>query len=341
MKGRERFLRALKRENVDRTPVWIMRQAGRYLKEYRELREKYSFMEMCKNPEIACEVTLLPFKYAELDGAIIFADILLPLDAMGVEIYFNEGSGPVLEMEREKITNLPHIEPEESLKYVAETIKYVKEEIKDRAVVIGFSGAPFTLLSYLIEGGYSKTFDATREFMLKHRDEWHRAMKVISVVIKKYLLMQIDAGADVVQIFDSWVGALSPDEYEEFVQPYMRDIIIEVEKRAPIIHFSTGTGGFLDLISKTGGTTIGIDWRISIDRAWDIIGAERGIQGNLDPAVLLASKDVIERKVKEIIDKVGGRNGHIFNLGHGILHKTPVENMQICVEAVHRFSERR
>lgn len=341
MTGRARFLNALKREEVDRTPIWIMRQAGRYLKEYRRLRERFSFIEMCKNPEIACEVALLPFKYAELDGAIIFADILLPLEAMGVKVYFTEEKGPVLERSKDWIRSLRDIEPREHLIYIAETVKYVKSEIKDRAVVIGFSGAPFTLLSYLIEGGYSRSFHATRNFMMNEKEDWHTAMKIISGMLAKFLLMQVEAGAEVVQIFDSWVGALSPDEYVEFVQPYVKEIISKVEERAPVIHFSTGTAGFLEEISRSGGTVIGIDWRISIDRAWKIVGLNRGIQGNLDPVVLMSSREVIESKVKDVLNKIGGRIGHIFNLGHGILPETPVENMQVCVEAVHKFSERK
>lgn len=339
MNSRERFLNALNKKDVDRTPIWIMRQAGRYLGEYRKLREKHSFKEMCKNPELAASVTLLPFKYASLDGAIIFADILLPLECFGISFDFKEDGKPVIDGSCEMILNAPAVDVEDKLGFIKETIKIVRSEKKDCAV-IGFSGAPFTLMSYIIEGGWSPDFTKTRTFAMKEKEIWKKAMEKLSDVIADYLIMQAEAGADVVQLFDSWAGCLSPMEYRAFVKKYNRGIIERVERCVPLIHFSTCSAGILRDISEAGGRVIGIDWRIDIDEGWKVVGEEKCIQGNLDPAVLLAGKEEIERGVKEILNRAGGRNGHIFNLGHGILPHTPVENMQFLVETVHRLSER-
>lgn len=337
MNSRERFLRAVKREDVDRTPIWIMRQAGRYLKEYRDLKEKYSFLELCKNPELATRVSLLPFKYAELDAVVVFGDILLPLEAFGISINFAENGKPFVEGSIDAM-NIKDVEVEEKLRFVGETIRNLRSE-KGGCVIIGFSGGPFTLMSYIIEKKWSGDFSKTRLLALKEKKKWHTAMENLSDLLIRYLIMQISCGADVVQIFDSWVGWLSPNEYRELVKGHMKRLIEEVERFAPVIHFSTGSAGIIKEIADAGGSVIGVDWRIDIDEAWRRVG-ERGVQGNLDPAVLLTTKDDIERETKEILRKVGKKNGHIFNLGHGILPDTPVENMQFLVDIVHRLSER-
>jgi len=344
MKPEERFLRAVKKQDVDKTPVWIMRQAGRYLEEYRRLRERYSFAELCKNPELATTVSLLPLKYAELDAIIVFGDILLCLEPLGISVSYNEDGKPHVEGSIEKLSVKwePDLlkEAEEKLSFVGETIKNIRSEKKEYAI-IGFSGAPFTLLSYVIEKGKTGDFSKTRALAFKEKEKWHQAMKNLSELIIRYLIVQAKSGADVVQIFDSWAGWLSPYEYREFVRNHMARIIEEVEKFVPVIHFSTGSAGILEEIASAGGTVIGVDWRISIDEAWRRVGYEKGIQGNLDPAILLTNREEIKKGVIEILKRVGNRNGHIFNLGHGILPDTPVENMQFLVELVHSLSERR
>jgi len=339
----ERFLRAIKREDVDRTPIWIMRQAGRYLKEYRDLKERYSFTELCKTPELATIVSLLPLKYAELDAIIVFGDILLPLEPLGISVNFNQDGKPhvdgAIERLNVKLTIDSLNEAEENLSFIGATIKNLRSEKKEYAI-IGFSGAPFTLLSYVIEKKWAGDFSKTRAFALKEKEKWHSAMENLSNLIIKYLIMQAKSGADVVQIFDSWVGWLSPYEYREFVQRYSKRIIEEVEKYVPVIHFSTGSSGILEEITSAGGSVIGVDWRIDIDDAWKRVGYDKGIQGNLDPAILLTTREEIERGVKDILKRIGNRNGHIFNLGHGILPDTPLEHMQFLVDIVHRLSER-
>ncbi len=339
MTNRERFLRALKKEDVDRTPVWIMRQAGRYLKEYRELREKFSFAEMCKNPELATEVSLLPFKFAELDAIIVFADILIPLEVFGISINYNQNGKPFVEGSIDALLLKRELEIEEKLGFVGKTIKNLISE-KKVCAIIGFSGAPFTLISYIIEKKWNGDFSRTRAFAMKEKEKWGMAMENLTELVIRYLVMQARSGADVVQLFDSWVGWLSPSEYREFVLKYTKKIIDEVEKFVPVIHFSTGSAGLLEEIASAGGKVIAIDWRVKIDEAWKRIGYERGIQGNLDPAVLLTTKEEIEKGVKEILMRVENRNGHIFNLGHGILPDTAVENMQFLVDVVHKLSER-
>jgi uroporphyrinogen decarboxylase len=343
MKPRERLLKTIKREDVDRTPVWIMRQAGRYLREYRELRERYSFAELCKNSELATIVSLLPLKYAELDAIIVFGDILLPLEPVGISVNYNRDGKPLVEgsVERLGVKWEPALfeEAEAKLSFIGETIKNIRSEKKEHAI-IGFSGAPFTLLSYVIEKGGTGDFSKTRALAFKENEKWHLAMENLSELTIRYLVMQAKSGADVVQIFDSWVGWLSPYEYREFVEKYMKKIIEEVEKFVPVIHFSTGSAGILEEIASAGGSVIGVDWRISIDNAWRRVGYEKGIQGNLDPAVLLGNREDIEKGVREILKRVENKNGHIFNLGHGILPDTPVENMQFLVDLVHRLSQR-
>jgi len=340
----QRFLNACRRKPVDMTPVWIMRQAGRFMPAYRKIRNKHSFIEMCKNPEIAAEVTLLPVNRLDVDAAIIFADILLPLEGMGVGFGFTEHDGPVVYKPirtMDRINKLKIVEPEESLPYVLSAIKLTKKALGKNTPLIGFSGAPFTLASYLIEGGHSQNYLFTKKMMFKSAGVWHTFMKKLSKIVLLYLIAQIKAGADVVQLFDSWAGCLSPYEYEYYVMPYNKFIIDALKKyRVPIINFSTNNAGLLELMSRSGGDVIGIDWRTDIDTAWSRIGYRKAIQGNLDPAVLFASGKEIKRHVKAILKMVANRNGHIFNLGHGILPATPESHAKALVEMVHELSKR-
>lgn len=334
-----RFLNAVQLEQSDCTPVWFMRQAGRYMTEYRRIREKHSLLDMFKTPEIAAEVTLQPIRALDVDAAIIFADILLPLDAMGLDLDFVEGEGPVLRNPvrgRADAEALQVPDPEESLGYVLESLRLVRRELDGKVPLIGFAGAPFTLAGYAIEGEGSRSFTLTKRLMYGQRETWDLLMSTITESVTAYLVKQAAAGAQVVQLFDSWVGCLSPADYRDYVQPYSSAIFRKLAQNGiPAIHFGTGTGDLLPLMSEAGGDVIGADWRIWIDDAWARAGSERGIQGNLDPALLLAPWDVVEKKAGEILDRVGGRRGHIFNLGHGILPQTPVDTVKRLADFVH------
>ncbi|HLC17753.1 MAG TPA: uroporphyrinogen decarboxylase, partial [Thermodesulfobacteriota bacterium] len=335
------FLKACRREATDFTPVWLMRQAGRYMKEYMEIRKKHSFLEMCRTPEIACEVTLQPIRRFELDAAIIFADILLPLEGMGIGLEFAKNEGPVISnpvREARDIDAIRIINPEEDVPYLLEAIRLVKKELDGKVPLIGFSGAPFTLASYIIEGGGSRNYIHTKALMFSDPGAWAALMEKISEILGRYLNAQVEAGAQVLQIFDSWVGCLGPDDYKRFVQPYTKKVIDSVGGRVPVINFSTNTGTYLELLAEAGGDVIGIDWRVRLDRAWERIGFERAIQGNFDPGILFGPVEGIRKRAKEIIDQAGGRPGHIFNLGHGIILGTPVDNVQALVDSVHEFS---
>jgi len=318
-----------------------MRQAGRFLKEYRSLRRRHSFLTLCKTPELATQVTLLPIEKLNVDAAIIFADILLPLEPMGIDLEFTKGEGPVIHnppRSRAEVERLKTIEAEEDLAFVMEAIKQVCRELKGRIPLIGFSGAPFTLASYLLEGGGTKNFIRTKSLMYQDPSCWHLLMERLSEAIISYLKAQVRAGAEVVQVFDSWAGALSPQDYKEFVFPHSQRVFQELSSTIPAIHFATGTSGILELMQEAGGDIIGIDWRIDLGRAWQRLGYDIGIQGNLDPAVLLGPPERIKSKVEEILHAAEGRPGHIFNLGHGVLPQTPEENVVTMVEAVHRLS---
>jgi len=334
------FLMACRKQPTEFTPIWLMRQAGRYMKEYRTLRKKYSFLEMCKNPEIAAQVTLQPIEKFKLDAAIIFSDILIPLEPMGVEFEFAKGEGPVFHhpvREMKDIEKLRVIEPEEEVPFLIKAIRMVRKELEGKIPLIGFSGAPFTLASYIIEGGHSKNYVLTKGMMYQNRPAWDALMDKISDVLIQYLNAQIRAGVQAVQLFDSWVGCLSPTDYEEYVLPYSKRVIDGVDKSVSLIHFATSNSTLLELMKRAGGDVIGLDWRVDIGEAWARLGYEVAIQGNLDPVILFGSVDLIKKEVKRILDRVGGRPGHIFNLGHGILPTTPVENVAALVEAVHEF----
>ncbi len=337
------FLRACRREPTEYTPIWLMRQAGRYLKEYRALRRKYSFLEMCKTPELAAKVTLQPIEKFKLDAAIIFSDILIPLEPMGVEFEFAKGEGPVFHhplRQMKEVKKLRVIEPEEETSFLMKAIRIVRKELEERIPLIGFSGAPFTLASYIVEGGHSKNYILTKSLMYQDRRTWDALMEKLSDVLIRYLNAQIRSGVQALQIFDSWVGCLNPYDYEEYVLPYSKRVIEGIGKSVPVIHFATSHSALLGLMKRAGGDVIGVDWRVDIGEAWSRIGYDVAIQGNLDPVALLAPVELIEREVKRILDCTRGRPGHVFNLGHGILPNTPVENVAALVDMVHEYSSK-
>ncbi|GAB4265706.1 MAG: uroporphyrinogen decarboxylase [Thermoleophilia bacterium] len=339
-----RFLRACRREEVDRTPVWMMRQAGRYLQEYRALRAKHSFLEMCRTPELAAEVTLQPLRRFAFDAAIIFADILLPLPGMGIDLTFAKGEGPVIGnpvRTAADVEALRPLDPEAHVPFLAEAIRIVRRELAGKVPLIGFSGAPFTLASYVLEGGGSKNFVATKTLMYGEPRVWHRFMEKMSDVIVTYLEYQVAAGAQALQLFDSWVGILSPADYREFVLPYSQRVIGALAGTVPLIHFGTDTATLLPAMKEAGADVLGVDWRVDLADAWALVGEDVGLQGNLDPITLYAPPEVIEARVRRVLESAGGRRGHIFNLGHGVLPTTPPEHVGVMVDAVQRLSARR
>jgi uroporphyrinogen decarboxylase len=321
-----------------------MRQAGRYLKPYREIRSRYGILEICKRPELAAEVTLQPIEILDVDAAIIFADLLLPIVPMGLKLEFVAGEGPLIEnaiTEPEDIDDLSTSRTDD-LGYVAEAIGKVAQTLDGRVPVIGFVGAPFTLASYMIEGGPSKTFLKTKKLMFGNETMWRRLMGKLVDVLGDFGRMQIGAGARALQVFDSWVGALSPEDYVHYVQPYSRALIERIRAGGvPVIHFGTGTGGFFREMHAAGGDVLGVDWRINIDYAWTEIGHRSAVQGNLDPVALFAPLPELRAKVMQLLHRTGNRPGHIVNLGHGILPETPVENVKAVVSIVREFSTAR
>ena len=341
----DRFLRACRRESVDCTPVWFMRQAGRYMAEYRKLREKYGLLEMFKAPELASEVTLQPIKALPVDAAIIFADILLPLEGMGIQLEFAEGEGPVIRnpvRSNADAAALRDSDPEESLGYVLQSLKTVRKELDGQVALIGFAGAPFTLASYAIEGGSSRNFILTKKLMYEDRPTWDLLMQKLTKTLISYTLAQVRSGAQVIQLFDSWVGSLSPADYRDYALEYSREIFRALEAAGiPSIHFGTGTGDLLPLMREAGGDVLGADWRVRLDNAWARVGHDKGIQGNLDPVALMAPWNILQERAKEILDCVAGRQGHIFNLGHGILPTTPVDSVRRLADLVHKYTANR
>lgn len=339
----DRFLKACLRQSVDRTPVWFMRQAGRYMEEYQTIRRKHSILEVCKTPSLAAEVTLQPIHRFDLDAAIIFADILLPLEAMGLDLEFVEGKGPVIhnpirgEM---GIIQLRRVDGE-AFAYAGEAIRQTLTALDEKVPLLGFAGAPFTLASYAIEGGSSRDYARTKQLMFSQPTVWHQLLSKLSAVVVEYLRVQSRAGAQAIQLFDSWAGCLSPGDYEEYVLPHVQSIFSALRiEGIPLIYFGTGTAGLLPLMRKAGSDVVGIDWRIRLDEAWPLIGYDLAIQGNLDPMVLFAPEKEIGRRVRDILRQSGGRPGHIFNLGHGILPQTPLHSIEIAIECVHRYSTR-
>ena len=341
-----RFLRACRRQTVDATPIWLMRQAGRYMAEYRALRQRYSILDLIKTPELACEVTLQPMNAFNLDAAIIFADILPPLQGMGLELDFVKGEGPVIGnpvRTAADIQALRVVPAEESLWFTLEAIRLVRKEMDGRGIpLIGFSGAPFTLASYAIEGGGSRNHVHAKSLMMGEPDLWAQLMDKLSEVVGHYLLAQAQAGAQVLQLFDSWAGQLSPEDYCRSVMPYSRRAIaIAAQAGVPIIHFGTDTAGMLALIREAGGDVIGVDWRIDLAAAWRQLGHSVAVQGNLDPVALFAPWPQLRQRAQEVLDTARsvGRPGHIFNLGHGILPETPVDNVRRLVDFVHEYTQ--
>ena len=338
-----RFLKACRREHVDVTPVWFMRQAGRYMQEYRTLRSQYSLLEICRTPDLATEVTLQPIRRLEVDAAILFSDLLLPLAPMGLPFDFVKGEGPQIECPIDgpaDIERLRVFEPQQALGYVLDAIRQIQKELNQRVPLIGFAGAPFTLASYAIEGGHSNNFAKTKSLMYGHPEDWHRLCEKLSRVVADFLVAQIDAGVDVVQVFDSWVGALDATDYREFALPHTRAIFDAIGTRVPTIHFGTGTSTILEELRDAGGDVIGVDWRIPIDEAWERIGTTHAVQGNLDPTLLLGPPARMLQQTDAVLRRIGGRPGHIFNLGHGILPSTPVEHVQMLAHYVHTASRR-
>jgi uroporphyrinogen decarboxylase len=337
-----RFLRACRRQPVDRTPVWFMRQAGRYMAEYRAIRARHSLLEICAQPELAAEVTLQPVRALGVDAAILFADILLPLVPMGAELSFAAGEGPVIAnpvRSRADVDALRPVEPRQALASVLSAIRLVRGELAAATPLIGFAGAPFTLASYLLEGSSAREAVAARRLMLAEPATWHALMAKLSDVVSGYLLAQVEAGAQAIQLFDSWVGALSPADYAEYVLPHSRAILAAVAATGvPVIHFGTGTATLLPLLKAAGGDVIGLDWRTPLDWGWQQLGPEVAVQGNLDPVALFAPLPELERRIRAVLAAAAGRPGHIFNLGHGILPGTPVENVRAAVELVHALS---
>jgi uroporphyrinogen decarboxylase len=339
-------MKAARREPVERTPIWLMRQAGRYLPEYRELRRTTSFLELCKNPDLCAEVMLRTVERLGVDAAIIFSDLLLILEPMGVDLEFSAGEGPVLHnpirtaADVDRLTELETIEP---LRFVIETVRKTRAGLPEALPLIGFAGAPFTLAAYAIEGGSSREFRWTKTLMYTDTGAWDALMGRLARAVTLYLNAQLEAGAQLVQIFDSWVGCLGVDDYRRYVLPHTRSVIESLPADVPVIHFATGNPALLPLLGEAFGrkkrdAIVGVDWRIGLGDAWRSIGYDKAIQGNLDPAVLLAEPVEVRRRAKEVLRQAGRRPGHIFNLGHGVLPQTPPENVLALVEAVHEFS---
>ena len=341
MSRSERFLKACCLQKTDCTPVWLMRQAGRYMAVYRRLRERYSLHDMFRTPEIAAEVTLQPVQAFELDAAIIFADILLPLERIRIQLEFPEKEGPrILNPVRAEadIKSLQVLQPKETLGYVLTALRIVRSDLDGRVPLIGFAGAPFTLASYAIEGGSSRNYLRTKSMMYEKPGLWHELMGKLADVIGTFLLAQVRAGAQAVQLFDSWAGCLSPADYRDFVFPHAKKIFHALEAAdVPTIHFGTGTADLLPLMRAAGASVIGVDWRTPLSDAWARIGDGAAIQGNLDPVTLLAPRPEWMRQTREILDAVGARSGHIFNLGHGILPPTPEDHVKALVDYIHQY----
>ena len=313
------------------------------MREYREVRAKTTFLELCKTPSLAAEVTVTAVERLGVDAAIIFADILLVLEPMGIELEFAEGEGPVIHnpvRKPEDVERLREVEDLSVLEFVYQAIRQTRQALKPDIPLIGFCGAPFTLASYLIEGGGSKNYVHTKRLMYDDAGAWHAMMSLIARALAKYLNAQIEAGAQAVQLFDSWVGCLSPDDYREFVLPHTRDVISNVTPGVPTIHFGTGTAALLELMREAGGNVIGLDWRVRLDEGWKRVGHDVAVMGNLDPVALFANQETLRAQARRILDQAAGRSGHIFNLGHGILPETPVENVIALVDMVHEMSAR-
>jgi len=335
-----RFLEACRRRQTDVRPVWFMRQAGRYMKQYRDIRAKAGILEICKRPDLAAQITLQPVEILDVDAAIVFADLLLPVEPMGLKLRYAAGEGPVISnpvRDSNDIDSLS-ISNTDDLGYVGETIQHVVKALAGRVPVIGFVGAPFTMASYMVEGGPSRNFLRTKTMMYRDETLWRRLMGKLVDVLGPFAIGQATAGARAIQVFDSWVGALGPDDYVRYVAPYSRALIERIRTASvPVIHFGTGASGFFRELHAAGGDVMGVDWRVNIDQAWMDISYRSAVQGNLDPAVLFAPLPELKMRVHELLKRTGSRPGHIFNLGHGILPETPVDHVRAVVDFVREF----
>jgi uroporphyrinogen decarboxylase len=332
------FLKACRREPVSTTPIWLMRQAGRYLPDYRELRAKVSFLDLCKRPELATEVTVSAAERLNVDAAILFADILLVLEPMGFSLEFTKSEGPAIHnpvREASDVDRVRRLESAEPLDFVLQAVQLIRSALPAHLPLIGFAGAPFTLACYAIEGGSSRHYDRAKTFMFRDAGAWNALMERLVDATALYLNAQARAGAQALQVFDSWVGTLSPDDYRQYVLPHMTRMFGLLPPEVPAIHFGTGTSSLLELQRQAGGHVIGLDWRVDLAEAWNRVGHDVGVQGNLDPAVLLAPWPVVEHHARRVLERAGGRPGHIFNLGHGVLPTTPVDTVRALVDLVH------
>jgi uroporphyrinogen decarboxylase len=335
-----RFLDACRRRPTDARPVWFMRQAGRYLRQYREIRSRHGILEICKRPDLATTVTLQPVEILDVDAAIIFADLLLPVEPMGLKLRYAAGEGPVISNPVHSGSDIDTLSTAntDDLGYVGEAIQAAVRALGGRVPVIGFVGAPFTMASYMIEGGASRNFIRTKRMMYAEETLWRRLMGKIVDVLAPFASLQVAAGARAIQVFDSWVGALGPDDYVRFAAPYSRALIERIRATGvPVIHFGTGASGFFRELHAAGGDVMGVDWRINIDQAWMDISYRSAIQGNLDPVALFAPLPELRMRVTELLKRTGARPGHIFNLGHGILPETPVDHVKALVQMVREF----
>lgn len=338
-----RFLKAARREPTDTVPLWIMRQAGRYLPEYMAVRSKVTFMELCKSPELCAEVTLSAQRALGVDAAILFADLLPILQPMGLDLEYQKGEGPIIHNPVRSAADVDRVRAVEDvsvLSYVFETVKLVRRDLPADIPLIGFAGAPFTLASYVIEGGGSKNYLHTKRLMYGDPGAWRALLDRLADSVIRYLREQVAAGCQAVQLFDSWAGCLCPVDYTEYVLPHSQKIIAAMPPDVPVIHFVAGNPALLGLAAQAGGQVIGVDWRCDLDRAWRRIGFDRAVQGNLDPLTLLADRDTIGRRVKQLLDSVRGQPGHIFNLGHGVVPETDAEKVKDLVKLVHDLGAR-
>lgn len=334
------LLKAARMEKARGTPLWFMRQAGRVLPEYRKVRGKHSLLDICRNPELAATVTMQPVERFDVDAAIIFADIVTPLVGVGIDVQLVEKVGPVIDppiRSESDLERLRPLDPGEDVPYMLEALRLVRNALPEEKALIGFSGAPFTLATYLIEGGPSRNYAATKAMMYGQPDLWRGLMSRLSDMIVAYLRAQSGAGAQMLQLFDSWVGWLSRRDYREYVFPYTREIIAAVKATGvPVIHFATGSGGLNEVIRDSGADVIGLDWRVPLDEAWASLG-DVAVQGNLDPAVLLGPPDVVREQTRDVLRRAGGRSGHIFNLGHGFLPQTPIDSIMHMIDCVREW----
>lgn len=336
-----RFMKAVRREPVDATPVWIMRQAGRYLPEYMAVRNKVTFMELCKTPELACEVTVTARDVLNTDAAILFADLLPLLEPMGIDLEYVKGEGPVIHnplQEPGAVDRITALDSVDSLHYVFDAVKLIRAALPADIPLLGFAGAPFTLASYCIEGGGSKNYVHTKKLMYNDAGAWNALMQKLVDTVIIYLKAQIDAGCQAVQVFDSWAGCLSPADYRQYVLPHVKRLIEAIKPHAPVINFLTGNPALLPLQKEAGGTVMGVDWRIDLGEAWKIFGDEFAVQGNMDPVSIYADLPTLKKRIGDVLDSAGGQPGHIFNLGHGVMPDMDPAHVKAVVEYVHELS---